>query len=233
MAAAVDAAEERKALDTKIREVEKELKEATGERELALQQRLTALEQQKLLLMQQQSAAAGGAAAADIINAAAARAAAEVAEQFTKLHAGGQQQLVDEVRSWNSSRTVEASKLSLSDLLVLRRLLRMYVVPEGAEVSAVLDPSACDNDFEWDNTPEPGQRQSYLATIQANLPSSLFSKLALKSQVRVDLKVKGLGCRIVAKSDELLIGRRWGNIPEAGCVIGIELKKKLTQSGVT
>lgn len=63
--------------------------------------------------------------------------------------AGGQQQLVDEVRSWNSSRTVEASKLSLSDLLVLRRLLRMYVVPEGAEVSAVLDPSACDSDFEW------------------------------------------------------------------------------------
>jgi len=63
--------------------------------------------------------------------------------------AGGQQQLFDEVRSWNSSRTVEASKLSLSDLLVLRRLLRMYVVPEGAEVSAVLDPSACDSDFEW------------------------------------------------------------------------------------
>ena len=63
--------------------------------------------------------------------------------------AGGQQKLVDEVRSWNSSRTVEASKLSLSDLLVLRRLLRMYVVPEGAEVSAVLDPSACDSDFEW------------------------------------------------------------------------------------
>jgi hypothetical protein len=63
--------------------------------------------------------------------------------------AGGQQQLVDEVRSWNSSRTVEASKLSLSDLLLLRRLLRMYVVPEGAEVSAVLDPSACDSGFEW------------------------------------------------------------------------------------
>ena len=58
-----------------------------------------------------------------------------------------------------------------------------------------------------DNTPEPGQRQSYLDTIQANLSNVVFSKLTLKSQVRVDLKVKGLGCRIVAKSDELLIGR--------------------------
>ena len=68
MAAAVDAAEERKALDAKITEVEKELTGATGDEKLALQQRLTALEQrlaaleqQKLLLMQQQSGATGWA----------------------------------------------------------------------------------------------------------------------------------------------------------------------------
>lgn len=61
MAAAVDAAEERKALDAKIREVEKELKEAAGDEKVALQQRLAALEQQKLLLMQQQSGATGWA----------------------------------------------------------------------------------------------------------------------------------------------------------------------------
>ena len=63
MAAAVDAAEERKALDAIITEVEKELAGAIGDRELALQQRLTALEQQKLLLMtaEQQSGATGWA----------------------------------------------------------------------------------------------------------------------------------------------------------------------------
>jgi hypothetical protein len=59
MAAAVDAAEERKALDAKITEVEKELTGATGDEKVALQQRLAALEQQKLLLMQQQSGATG------------------------------------------------------------------------------------------------------------------------------------------------------------------------------
>jgi hypothetical protein len=60
MAAAVDAAEERKALDAKISKVEKELTGATGDEKVALQQRLAALEQrlatleqQKLLLMQQ------------------------------------------------------------------------------------------------------------------------------------------------------------------------------------
>jgi hypothetical protein len=68
MAAAVDAAEGQKALEAKIREVEKQLKGATGDKEVALQQRLTALEQrlaaqeqQKLLLMQQQSGATGWA----------------------------------------------------------------------------------------------------------------------------------------------------------------------------
>jgi len=68
MAAAVDAAEERKALDAKITAVEKELTGATGDEKVALQQRLAALEQrlttfeqQKLLLMQQQSGATGWA----------------------------------------------------------------------------------------------------------------------------------------------------------------------------
>jgi hypothetical protein len=75
MAAAVDAAEERKALDAKITDVEKELQGASGDEKVALQQRLTALEQrlaaleqrlaaqeqQKLLLMQQQSGATGWA----------------------------------------------------------------------------------------------------------------------------------------------------------------------------
>ena len=61
MAAAVDAAEERKALDAKITAVEKELTGATGDEKVALQQRLTALEQQKLVLMQQQSGATGWA----------------------------------------------------------------------------------------------------------------------------------------------------------------------------
>ena len=61
MAAAVDAAEERKALDAKITEVEKELTRAAGDERVALQQRLAALEQQKLLLMQQQSGATGWA----------------------------------------------------------------------------------------------------------------------------------------------------------------------------
>jgi hypothetical protein len=61
MAAAVDAAEGQTALEAKIREVEQQLKGATGDREVALQQRLTALEQQKLLLMQQQSGATGWA----------------------------------------------------------------------------------------------------------------------------------------------------------------------------
>jgi hypothetical protein len=68
MAAAVDAAEERKALDAKIREVKQQLKGATGDEKVAilqrltaLEQRLTALEQQKLLLMQQQSGATGWA----------------------------------------------------------------------------------------------------------------------------------------------------------------------------
>jgi hypothetical protein len=61
MAAAVDAAEERKALDAKIAIVEKELQGASGDEKVALQQRLTALEQQKLLLMQQQSGATGWA----------------------------------------------------------------------------------------------------------------------------------------------------------------------------
>ena len=61
MAAAVDAAAERKALEAKIVEVEQQLKGATGVTEVTLQQRLTALEQQKLLLMQQQSGATGWA----------------------------------------------------------------------------------------------------------------------------------------------------------------------------
>jgi hypothetical protein len=61
MAAAVDAAEGQKALEAKIREVEKQLEGATGDKEVALQQRLAALEQQKLLLMQQQSGASGWA----------------------------------------------------------------------------------------------------------------------------------------------------------------------------
>ena len=68
MAAAVDAAEGQKALEAKIREVEKQLQGATGDKEVALQQRLAALEQrlaaqeqQKLLLMQQQSGATGWA----------------------------------------------------------------------------------------------------------------------------------------------------------------------------
>ena len=63
MAAAVDAAEERKALDAKITAVEKELTGATGDEKVALQQRLTALEQQKLLLMtaEQQLGATGWA----------------------------------------------------------------------------------------------------------------------------------------------------------------------------
>jgi hypothetical protein len=43
------------------REVEKELKGATGDKEVALQQRLATQEQQKLLLMQQQSGATGWA----------------------------------------------------------------------------------------------------------------------------------------------------------------------------
>ena len=61
MAAAVDAAEERKALDAKITDVEKELQGASGDEKVALQQRLAALEQQKRLLMQQQSGATGWA----------------------------------------------------------------------------------------------------------------------------------------------------------------------------
>jgi hypothetical protein len=84
MAAAVDAAEERKALHAKITEVENQLTGATGDEKVALQllQRLTALqqgltaleqrlaaqeqrlaaqEQLKLLLMQQQSGATGWA----------------------------------------------------------------------------------------------------------------------------------------------------------------------------
>ena len=61
MAAAVDSAAERKALDAKITEVEKELTGAAGDERVALQQRLAALEQQKLLLMQQQSGATGWA----------------------------------------------------------------------------------------------------------------------------------------------------------------------------
>jgi hypothetical protein len=61
MAAAVDAAEGQKALEAKLREVEQQLKGATGVERVALQQRLTILEQQKLLLMQQQSGATGWA----------------------------------------------------------------------------------------------------------------------------------------------------------------------------
>ena len=61
MAAAVDAAEGQKALEAKIREVEQQLKGATGVERVALQQCRTALEQQKLLLMQQQSGATGWA----------------------------------------------------------------------------------------------------------------------------------------------------------------------------
>ena len=68
MAAAVDAAAERKALDAKITEVDKELTGAAGDERVALRQRLAALEQrlatleqQKLLLMQQQSGATGWA----------------------------------------------------------------------------------------------------------------------------------------------------------------------------
>jgi hypothetical protein len=60
MAAAVDA-EERRALDAKIREVEKELTGANGVEKVALLQLLAALQQQKLLLMQQQSGASGWA----------------------------------------------------------------------------------------------------------------------------------------------------------------------------
>ena len=56
-AAAADAAEERLRLDAKISDVESALKNVTGDERVALQQRLAALEQQKLLLMQQQSGA--------------------------------------------------------------------------------------------------------------------------------------------------------------------------------
>jgi hypothetical protein len=61
MAAAVDAAAERKALDAKITEVEKALTGAAADERVALQHRLATLEQQKLLLMQQQSGATGWA----------------------------------------------------------------------------------------------------------------------------------------------------------------------------
>jgi hypothetical protein len=44
-----------------IREAKEQLRGATGDKEVAIQQRLATLEQQKLLLMQQQSGATGWA----------------------------------------------------------------------------------------------------------------------------------------------------------------------------
>jgi len=61
-AAAGDSMQQRIAdIQADIGEAKQQLQGATGDKEVALQQRLAALEQQKLLLMQQQSAAAGGA----------------------------------------------------------------------------------------------------------------------------------------------------------------------------
>lgn len=59
-------------------------------------------------------------------------------------------EVVDEIRSWNSTRTVEASKVTVVDVFVLRRLLRINLLPYDATNAAdVLHPSACDGDFEW------------------------------------------------------------------------------------
>jgi hypothetical protein len=61
-AAAGDSMQHRIAdIQADIGEAKQQLQGATGDKEVALQQRLAALEQQKLLLMQQQSGATGWA----------------------------------------------------------------------------------------------------------------------------------------------------------------------------
>jgi hypothetical protein len=63
MAAAAEQSVQQSILEAKadIREAKEQLQGATGDERVALQQRLAALEQQKLLLMQQQSGATGWA----------------------------------------------------------------------------------------------------------------------------------------------------------------------------
>lgn len=58
--------------------------------------------------------------------------------------------LQDDIRSWNSSHTTEASRVSVSDIQLLRRLLRIRLEPfDDCDSSQVLHPSACDADYEW------------------------------------------------------------------------------------
>ena len=63
MATAAEQSVQQSMLEAKadIREAKEQLQGATGDERVALQQRLAALEQQKLLLMQQQSGATGWA----------------------------------------------------------------------------------------------------------------------------------------------------------------------------
>jgi hypothetical protein len=63
MAAAAEQSIQQSIVEAKadIREAKEQLQGATGDEKVALQQRLAALEQQKLLLMQQQSGATGWA----------------------------------------------------------------------------------------------------------------------------------------------------------------------------
>lgn len=94
----------------------------------------------------------------------------------------------------------------------------------------MLHGEAGDADYEWDNAPEPSQRDTYMSALKDNLGLDLFNKLAWKAQVKVDLLLHGLGHRLTSKADELLVAKHWAALPDAGCVIGIELKKNLTQA---
>eukprot|EP00877_Chromochloris_zofingiensis_P010602 jgi/Chrzof1/5796/Cz16g16060.t1 len=163
--------------------------------------------------------------------AKAAKAAEEAAQRTEQQLKETHTALQDDIRSWNSSHTTEASRVSVSDIQLLRQLLRIRLEPfDDCDSSQVLHPSACDADYEWDNTPEPSQRQQYMAVIAENIQQGLFERIVWKPQTKAEIVIRGLGHRVVAKSDELLCAKKWQFMPDAGCLIGIELKKDLTQA---
>lgn len=162
----------------------------------------------------------------------ARRVAEEVMVAIGPMH----QELHNDIASFHSSETLQASKISPSTIDVLRRLLKVGLLPyDDVDPQLVLNAQADEaDDWQWDNTPEPAQRTQYMQTLLQNLQPLLINRsLEWEEQVVAQgLLVKGLGKQLVARSDELIYARRWHfkGMRQHGAVIGVELKKRLSMA---
>eukprot|EP00882_Tetradesmus_deserticola_P012921 GHRQ01013697.1.p1 GENE.GHRQ01013697.1~~GHRQ01013697.1.p1 ORF type:complete len:392 (+),score=98.85 GHRQ01013697.1:270-1445(+) len=159
-----------------------------------------------------------------------------VAQKVKEVLGPCQRELLDDIHSFQSSQTLQASKLRASHLELLRRLLKVVRLPyDDAEPERVLAAEAdAADDWRWDNTPEPSQRTAYLESLMHKLQPLLSNRSVewAPQVVAQGLLVKGLGQELVARSDELIYVRRFHDrdMRRHGAVIGIELKKNLSMA---